>query len=127
MLSAKARISAILSNALWGVLAGVAALAAFGFFTAALFVWITTNYDSLTACLVLGGIFAAVAVLAMIIIMIRKRNARQRAVEEMLAVATAVSNIGSNFERNMKGPQGKYYLLGALAAGWLLSKTFLRR
>lgn len=123
----KSKISATVSMALWGVIAGIAALVACGFFTAALFVWLSDKYDSLIACLVVGAIFIALALLAIVVALILRQRAQRASTQHMMQLFADIATIGTGFNRSMKGPQGKYYLLGAIAAGWLLSKTMSRR
>jgi hypothetical protein len=127
IISLKAKMSAVISTALWGAIAGFFGLIAFGFFTGAVFVWISEKYDSFTACLIFGGVFALLAVIAIAVAMIRKRKANRLSRAQIMLLTAELANLGSSFGQAMKGPKGKYYLLAAIAAGWVLSKTMTRR
>jgi hypothetical protein len=57
------------------VIAAVAAVIMLGFLCAAAFVWLASRYDALTASLVLAGVFALIAIIAVIAgSMARRRN-----------------------------------------------------
>jgi hypothetical protein len=127
LVSLKARLSSTLSTAVWGAAAGLAALVALGFFVGAVFVWLSDRYNSLTACVVLGLVFATLSVLALVVAAIRRRRAARVSAEQMMAAVSEMAALGANFGQTLKGRQGKYYLLAALAAGWLIGKTLSRR
>lgn len=112
--------------ALWGAIAGFAGLVSLGFFVGAIYVWLSNRYDSLTACLILGGIFAFLALLAVAVAFILKRRAERASAQQMMLAAAEIASLGAAVTRSFKGANGKYYVLGAIAAGWILSKTMRR-
>jgi hypothetical protein len=73
----KAQASTGLSSgiAIWAILAVIAALVAVIFLLVAAFVWLSDLYDGLVAGLVLGGLFALIALIALLTcVLIRRRN-----------------------------------------------------
>ena len=73
----KAQASTGLSSgiAVWAIVAVVAALVAVIFLLVAAFVWLSDLYDGLVAGLVLGGLFALIALIALLTcVLIRRRN-----------------------------------------------------
>jgi Ca2+/Na+ antiporter len=65
-LNAKARTGLGPSLIVWSVIAAVSLTLALGFFCVAAFVWLAGRYDPLTAGLILGGVFLAIAIIAAI-------------------------------------------------------------
>jgi hypothetical protein len=73
----KAQASTGLSSgiAIWAIVAVIAALVAVIFLLVAAFVWLSDLYDGLVAGLVLGGLFALIALIALLTcVLIRRRN-----------------------------------------------------
>jgi hypothetical protein len=125
--SVKARLNATLSMALWSAIACLAGLVAAGFFIGAVFIWVSSKYGSVTACVIFGAVFAVMALIALTVGFILKRRAKRITSEQMMLMAADLASIGAAFGQTLKGSQGKYYILGAIAAGWLISKTMKRR
>jgi hypothetical protein len=71
----KHKIDLALKSTLGGIVALAAALVALGFFCAALFLWLDDHYGAITAALILGGIFAFLALVALIVVLIVRQNA----------------------------------------------------
>jgi cytochrome bd-type quinol oxidase subunit 2 len=123
----KSKINAALAAALWGAVAGLAALVALAFLVAALFVWIEDKYSTLTACLVLAAIFAALALLAMLVSVLAKRRRRRASREQMEFLASGLMDTGIELGRTMKNVPPRYLLLGAIAAGWFFGRSMSRK
>jgi hypothetical protein len=88
-LKAQARAGLSSQVAVWGVIAAVAAMLALVFFLIAAFVWLADRYGSLTAGLVLGGVFVLVALIALIACLVIRRNNMERARRELAARSSA--------------------------------------
>lgn len=72
----KAKIDRLVEAMLWAAVAAAAATAGGLFLVVALFIWLAARYDPLTACLVLGLLFVAVAAGASIgFLLVRRRPA----------------------------------------------------
>ena len=69
----KHKIDLALKSTVGGMIAAAAALAALGFFCAALFLWLDARYGAITAALVLGGIFTLLALIAILVVVIMRR------------------------------------------------------
>ena len=116
----------------WGLLAAIAAGIAVLWFAVALFVFLTDQYDAVTASLAVGGCFvllAGMAVLAALYIH------RQRELERKTA-AKAAANVnatawlepallaaGLDIARLIGGRRAVSLAAGAAAAVWLLNKA----
>jgi hypothetical protein len=74
----------------WAVIAAVAAVVAAVFLLVAAFVWLSDLYDGLVAGLLLGGLFALIALIALVTaVLIRRRNMERARLE--LASRSATS------------------------------------
>jgi hypothetical protein len=74
----------------WAVIAAVAAVVAAVFLLVAAFVWLSDIYDGLVAGLLLGGLFALIALIALVTaVLIRRRNMERARLE--LASRSATS------------------------------------
>jgi hypothetical protein len=71
----KHKIDLALKSTLGGIVALAAALVALGFFCAALFLWLDEHYGAITSALILGGIFAFLALVALIVVLIVRQSA----------------------------------------------------
>jgi hypothetical protein len=66
----------------WAVIAAVAAVVAAVFLLVAAFVWLSDVYDGLVAGLLLGGLFALIALIALVTaVLIRRRNMERARLE----------------------------------------------
>jgi hypothetical protein len=68
------KIDLTLKTTACGVVVLVAVLVALGFLCAALFLWLSQNYDAITASLVLAGIFGFVALMALLTAVLLRRR-----------------------------------------------------
>jgi Ca2+/Na+ antiporter len=84
-LNARARLGVDSQVLIWAVVAVLASLAAVVFLVIAAFIWLTNRYDALTAGLVLGGVFVAIAIIAIVACLVRRRRNRERARLELAA------------------------------------------
>ncbi len=76
----KARFNVALRTAAWAAVAALAGAVAVLFFCIALFAWLAQQYGSITAGLVLGGIFLLIALIIGVICMaVRQKRARTQA------------------------------------------------
>jgi hypothetical protein len=125
--SVKAKVDAALATALWSAVAAFAGLVAFFFFIAAAYIWLRDQYTPFTATITLGVIFAVLALIAILISVMIRNSRRRRAKEQARLLAASLMGVGAELGNTMKGPEGKYLILGAIAAGWLFSKTMSRR
>jgi len=108
----------------WAVIAAVASTVALVFLLIAAFVWLADRYDSLTAGLVLGGVFVLIALIAIIACVVTRRRNMERARLELAARSSANANwldpklLGVGFQI---GQAIGWRKLAALAAVGLLS------
>lgn len=84
-LSAQVRTGYSSQVVVWAVIAVVAAVVALVFLLTAAFVWLADRYGSLTAGLVLGGIFVLIALIALIACLVTRRRNIERARLELAA------------------------------------------
>jgi hypothetical protein len=83
----RAQVSTGLSSqiAIWAIVAVVAAIAAVSFLLAAAFVWLAHRYGGVIAGLVLCGVFALIALIAVVACLTIRRHNMQRAQLELAA------------------------------------------
>jgi hypothetical protein len=121
----KHKVDLALKTTVGGIVAGAAVLVALGFFAAA-YMWLDRRYDSITAALVMGGAFVAIALIAVIVILIlhgRKppppppRKAPLWADPALLATALDLTRVLGRKRLTVA------VLVGAFAVGMLLQKT----
>jgi hypothetical protein len=89
-LNAKARTGFGPQLVVWFLVAALSLTLALAFFCVAAFVWLAGRYDPLTAGLILGGVFLALAIIAAIAGWV----ARQRNIERARIELAARSNAG---------------------------------
>src|SRR5262249_53208041 len=70
----KHKIDIALKSTVGGVVALAAAVVALGFFCAAAFMWLEQRLDPISAALILGGAFLALALIAVIAILLVQRK-----------------------------------------------------
>ncbi len=86
----KDEINKVVTTIILGSIAASTAMVAFLFGVIAAFLWTQQHYDTITACGAVGGIFLAVALIALIWLGIaRSRAAKRKAREEAEAAAAA--------------------------------------
>jgi hypothetical protein len=73
-LNAQARTGFSSQVAVWAAVAVVASVVAVVFLLTAAFIWLAQRYDSVTAGLVLGGLFIVIALIALVACMIVRRH-----------------------------------------------------
>ena len=83
----KAQVRTGLSSGLviWAIVAVIAAIVAVIFFLVAAYVWLADRYDGLIAGLVMAGIFALIALIAIIACLTSRRRNMERARLELAA------------------------------------------
>jgi predicted transporter len=65
--------------AVWGVVAGIAFAVTLIFLTVAGYIWVERLYDSLTAALVLAGVYFLIAIVVAITMAVQRRRTMERA------------------------------------------------
>jgi hypothetical protein len=83
----RAQVSTGLSSqiAIWAIVAVVASVVALTFLLVAAFIWLANRYGGLAAGLVLGCLFALIALIAVVACLIIRRHNMQRAQLELAA------------------------------------------
>lgn len=128
---AKRSLKATVGMVEWIAATVVAIACALVMFAIALFIWLTHRYDALTASLILGAGFAALAfVFFLVALYIRSRNeqerrtmAARRAAESPAWMEPAILAAGLDLARLIGGRRTASIAAGAVAALWLLNKT----
>jgi hypothetical protein len=126
----KDRIGTAVKVTGWCAIAGGAALVMLGFFCAALFLWMAERNGPIVACLVLGGIFLLIIIIAAIAFAnVRRRRAQRARLARANAAAQwwrdpAVIAAGLQISRTLgAGRTLPLVLLGAFTVGLLLSRS----
>src|ERR1044071_3686398 len=102
---------------------------AFGFLLAALFTWLSQQFGSIIASLIIGGAFIVIAIIP-IVIYSSKQKAEEKRVAEAVAKARATQwispatvSLGLQAARMLGKNRGIAAAgVGALLAGWLISQ-----
>ena len=105
----KQRIDTAVKVTGWCAIAGAAALVMLGFFCAALFLWMAERNGPIVACLVLGGIFLLIIIIAAIAFANVRRRRAQRARFACQCLRPVVARPGGRRHRTANRP---------LARGW---------
>jgi uncharacterized membrane protein YidH (DUF202 family) len=124
----KASLDRALTTAALGVVAAVAAVAAFFFVCVGIFVWTANHYDTVTACAVLAVLFLVIAAIAVTVIAVTRRRAaeklrqRERRKPQWWLDPTVMA-IGLEAAKAL-GPRriASLAVLGALVAGIMLNR-----
>jgi len=128
---AKRSLRATVGMAAWLVAAALAAACALIMFAVALFIFLTDQYDALTASLILAaGFVALAAVFVVVALYIRRRReqerriaAAHRAAQSVAWMEPAILAAGLDLARLIGGRRAASLAAGAVAAVWLLSKS----
>jgi hypothetical protein len=128
---AKRSLKATVGMAAWIAAAVIAIGCALVMFAIALFIWLSDRYDALTASLILGGGFAALAFiffLGALYIHSRREQERRmvaarRAAQSTAWMEPAILAAGLDLARLIGGRRAASLAAGTVAALWLLSKT----
>ena len=128
---AKRSLKATAGMAAWIAAMVVAVGCALLMFAIALFIWLADRYDALTASLILGGGFAALAFiffLGALYIHSRREQERRlmaarRAAQSAAWLEPAILAAGIDLARMIGGRRAASLAAGAVAALWLLNKT----
>jgi hypothetical protein len=91
MLAVQSRTGVTTSFFVWLAIAAFAASAAFAFLCVAAYAWLALQIGSVQAGLVMAAIFVVIAIVGLIICLLARRRARQRAILERAARAHAPS------------------------------------
>ncbi|HVV62599.1 MAG TPA: hypothetical protein VHD14_12670 [Pseudolabrys sp.] len=79
------------SLAAWAALAALGGAVALLFFTIAADIWLSQRYDSLTAALILAGVYLVLALAALTVLSVTRRREVERAKRELAARAAQSS------------------------------------
>jgi hypothetical protein len=90
-LTIQSKNGASVAGFVWIAVIAFASLAAFVFLCVAAYDWLSLRYDSVTAGLIMAGIFVVIAVFAAIISALIRRRVRERAILARAAKAHAPS------------------------------------
>lgn len=122
--SLKHKIDIALKSTIGGVVAGAAAVVALGFFCAAFFMWLERRFDPISAALILGGVFLALALIAVVAIMLVRRKPpppppRQKSMWADPALLATALDIGRTL-----GPRraATAVLIGAFLIGMMINR-----
>jgi Putative Actinobacterial Holin-X, holin superfamily III len=125
----KERLDRALTTAVMGMVAAIAAVAAFFFLCVGIFVWTQGHYDTVTACAVLAVLFAVIGTAAVTVIMVARRRAAERlkrseSRKSQIWLDPTVVAIGLQVVKAL-GPRrvASLAVLGALIAGILYNRT----
>jgi hypothetical protein len=122
----KARINGAIAAAAWSVAAGSAALLCAVFLFAAAFIWLASRYDAISACLAFAGLFAVIAIIAVLVRIVFKARAKREAQRQKELWAAQMALAGTLASQVVRKVPARYLLLGAVAAGFLLTNGFER-
>jgi len=131
MLRWRMRVEALIKCGIWGVIALIALLAAMLFFGAAVFVYAQAEYGTLPTLLGFGGIFLAVAIIAVLALSIVRAMAarRQAQIAQTTSPVAALLDpqllmAGLDFGKTLGGRRAiAVGLVGAFIVGLLLTRT----
>jgi hypothetical protein len=91
VLAVQTRTGITASFVVWLVIVALAASTAFAFLCVAAFAWLSLQIGSVYAGLVMAAIFVAIAIIGLIVCLLARRRARERAILERAARAHAPS------------------------------------
>jgi ABC-type Fe3+ transport system permease subunit len=125
----RAKFRLAISGTVCYAIAGVAGAIAFAFLLAALFSWLSQQFGSIIASLIIGGAFIVIAIIP-IVIYSAKQKAEEKRVAEAAAKARATQwispatvSLGLQAARMVGKNRGIAAAgIGALLAGWLISQ-----
>src|SRR5262245_54151014 len=84
-LQAKVKTGFSTGVAVWGTVAAICGVVAFGFLVLAAFIWLAERYSPLTAALILGGLFLLVTIVGLVSALIAHNRNIERARLELAA------------------------------------------
>ena len=120
-------VDTTLRSALWGVIAAATGIVGLLFLIVAATIWLAATYDILTACVIMGLVFAVLALAATLGFVLTRRRAEQRARVRRAQVATqwwlepTVLASGVQAVRLLGSRRATMLLVVAMASGFLLS------
>src|SRR3954454_10959530 len=125
----RAKFRLAISGTVCYAIAGVAGAIAFAFLLAALFSWLSQQFGSIIASLIIGGAFIVIAIIP-IVIYGAKQRAEEKRVAEAAAKARATQwispatlSLGLQAARIVGRNRGlAAAVVGALLVGWLISQ-----
>ena len=91
VLAVQTRTGITASFVVWLVIVALAASTAFAFLCVAAFAWLSLQIGSVYAALAMAAIFVAIAIIGLIVCLLARRRARERAILERAARAHAPS------------------------------------
>ena len=123
--SLKHKVDIALKSTVGGIVAMAAGVVALGFFCAAGFMWLEQKLDPISAALIIGGVFLALALIAVIVIMLLQHKAppppppRQKSMWADPALLATALDIGRTL-----GPRraATAVLVGAFLIGMMINR-----
>jgi hypothetical protein len=127
----RTRVEALVKCGIWGAIAIVALLGALLFFGAAVFIFAQAEYGTLPTLLGFGGLFLAVALIAVIALVIVRAAAARRQTRIAATASPAAALLdpsllaaGLNFSKTLGGRRAiAIGLVGAFIVGLWLSRN----
>jgi hypothetical protein len=116
-------VASTLRAAVWGIAAAICAVVGILFLLIAAFLWLAARYDALTACLVMGGAFVVIAVVAGVAFALIRRRADLQAKQRRARAALDPALLAGALQlaRLVGSRQSMLLLVVAVASGFLLS------
>lgn len=125
----RAKYRLAVSGAACYAIAGVAGAIAFGFALAALFTWLSQQFGSIVASLIIAGAFLVIAIIPVVIYAAKQRREEKRVAEAAAKaratqwISPATLSLGLQAARMLGKNRGIAAAgVGALLAGWLISQ-----
>jgi len=125
----RAKYRLAISGAACYAIAGVAGAIAFGFALAALFTWLSQQFSSIVASLIIAGAFLVIAIVPIVIYAAKQRQEEKRVAEAAAKaratqwISPATLSLGLQAARMLGKNRGIAAAgVGALLAGWLISQ-----
>ena len=125
----RAKYRLAISGAVCYAIAGVAGAIGFAFLLAALFSWLSHQFGSIVASLIVGGVFIVIAIIPVLIYSAKQKKEEKRVAEAAAKaratqwISPATVSLGLQAARMVGKNRGIAAAgVGALLAGWLISR-----
>jgi len=125
----RAKFRLAISGTVCYAIAGIAGAIAFAFLLAALFSWLSQQFGSIIASLIIGGAFIVIAIIPIVIYSAKQKGEEKRVAEAAAKaratqwISPATVSLGLQAARMVGKNRGIAAAgVGALLAGWLISQ-----
>ena len=125
----KLKIDTFLKSAICALIAGAMGLIALVFFCAAAFVWLAREQGTITACLIFGGAFVLIALVAVVVMIVLRRRHEQEA-RRLAARAARTAALATALDLSRvlgRRRSASLALVSAFLVGLLLSQSTPKR